>query len=113
MAKVQKDDDYAKSRFRSFVIQRSYDYDVTVYDEETGEKHIPDDAPTPDEWMDKIIAQFKKEGAKADYYYFIFHDADYLPDGTLKSLHVHIVIHFKIHMYQLLTLNFDETLQNY
>lgn len=95
MAKVQKDDDYAKSRFRSFVIQRSYDYDVTVYDEETGEKHIPDDAPTPDEWMDKIIDQFKKEGAKADYYYFIFHDADYLPDGTLKSLHVHIVIHFK------------------
>lgn len=64
MAKVQKDDDYAKSRFRSFVIQRSYDYDVTVYDEETGEKHIPDDAPTPDEWMDKIIAQFKKREQK-------------------------------------------------
>lgn len=95
MAKYQKDDDFLKERVRGFVAQRNYEYDVTNYDEETGEKWIPDDAMTQEEWKAMIVKKFKDYATDSLYAYFIFHDKDYLPDGSYKPLHVHIVIRFE------------------
>ncbi|MCY1567448.1 replication protein [Staphylococcus pettenkoferi] len=95
MAKYQKDDDFLRERVRGFVAQRNYEYDVTNYDEETGKKWIPEDAMTQEEWKEMIVKKFKDYTKNSLYAYFIFHDKDYLPDGSYKPLHVHIVIRFE------------------
>ena len=95
MARYQKDDDYLKERGRGFAMQRNYEYDITEYNAETGEKHIPDDALTEDEWKKEILDLFYDIAESSLYAYLIFHDKDYLPNGNYKPLHVHIVIRFE------------------
>ncbi|WP_267793692.1 Rep family protein [Staphylococcus aureus] len=95
MAKVQKDDDYLKSRKRSVVIQRSYDYDTHNYDEETGERTLKPNAPTEDEWKQQIIKEYTEIGEDTEFCYFIFHDEDRLENGDKKPLHVHAVVRFQ------------------
>lgn len=95
MAKEQRDDDYLSKRTRGITAQRSYDYDVHYYDEETGEKHLKENAPTEEEWKQQIIDEYSKIGEKSLFCYFIFHDNDILENGKMKPLHVHVVMKFK------------------
>ncbi|MDU2221338.1 MAG: hypothetical protein E7E51_03850, partial [Staphylococcus epidermidis] len=88
MAKEQRDDDYLSKRTRGITAQRSYDYDVHYYDEETGEKHLKENAPTEEEWKQQIIDEYSKIGEKSLFCYFIFHDNDILENGKMKPLHV-------------------------
>lgn len=95
MARRQKDDDYLKDRFRGFNIQRNYEYDITEYDADTGEKWIPEDAETPEEWKEKVKKLLDEELKKTEYGYYIFHDKDLLSNGDPKPLHVHAVLRYK------------------
>ena len=95
MAKEQRDDDFLSKRIRGVTAQRSYDYDVHDFDEETGEKHLKENAPTEDEWKQQIIDEYSKVGEKSLFCYFIFHDSDMLENGKIKPLHVHVVMKLK------------------
>lgn len=95
MAKAQRDDDSLSQKVRGITAQRSYDFDVHYFDEETGEKHLKENAPTEEEWKQQIIDDYSEIGKESQFCYFIFHDKDMLEDGNVKPLHVHIVIKFE------------------
>lgn len=95
MAKHQKDDDYLSKRVRGVTLQRSYEYDTTDYNEDTGEKERKPNAPTEEEWREQILNDWGNEAVKSEFGYLIFHDRDKMANGDPKPLHVHMVIKFK------------------
>lgn len=74
-----------QTKFRGFMLQRSYDYER----QQTNE--------TEEQWKERITKEldYIYNNERVEYMLFIFHDSDLLEDGSIKPLHVHIIIKFK------------------
>lgn len=72
-------------RFRGFRLQRNYEYER----EQTNE--------TQDEWRKRIAEEMEYifNTQKIEYMAYIFHDKDFLEDGSPKPLHVHVDVRFE------------------